>query len=143
SRVGVKQSHPTPAAPPGLSPGVAADPPPPGEGEERAVLGSTMIFDFRHSFTQQAPARDGEILDRLHDQPVDDQIEAADHDHAGHDAVDLAEGARAENEIAETALAHQHFGGDQRAPAVAHAEPQADHDDLQRARQLTYLDSTQ
>src|SRR5213078_1508618 len=80
------------------------------------------------SFAQHPPPRHGEVLDRLHDQAVDDDIEAADHDHAGDDAVDLAEGARAEDEVAEAALAHQHFRGDQRPPAVAHPQAQPDDD---------------
>ena len=53
------------------------------------------------------------------------------------------EGAGAENEIAEAALPHQHFGGDQRPPAIAHAEPQPDDDARQRARQIDVGDQAQ
>src|SRR5712691_3809373 len=95
------------------------------------------------SSPQHPPARHGDVLDRLHDQAVDHDVEAADHDHADDDAVDLPEGAGAEDEVAEPALAHQHLGGDQRAPAVAHAEPQADHDRRQRARQVDIGDDAQ
>src|SRR5262245_16834076 len=49
------------------------------------------------SLAQHSPPCDGEILDWLYDQAVDHDVEAADHNHARDDAVDLAKGTRAED----------------------------------------------
>src|SRR5438105_1787804 len=76
------------------------------------------------SSPEHPPACHGDVLYRLHDQPVDNDVETTDHDHSDNDTVDLPESAGTENEVAKAALTHQHLGGNQRAPAVAHAEPQ-------------------
>src|SRR5215216_3553775 len=44
--------------------------------EARTIVASMAMRAL--SFPQQAPARNGEVLDRLHDQAVDDDVQAAD-----------------------------------------------------------------